>query len=268
MAIDLGILLAFDFFVSLCAGVLLAPFHVTIARFEEGFRWPLIASYFIGFWTFGPTPGMRRLRLDLKGPDGDQPGLVRALIRFLVLGGVVALAGTAILILALPYVAICAFGRYPHDIVARTIVSHVSAGPRGGAILAITMPREGAISSLAFGVGRAFFILMTLGIGLGAIAGFGDGSFVAWVRNDSDVPITLAYAFDNAQKTRESSPVAPGEATEIARVGGPRETPRLRIEAYDPRGLLVFCRDLTYADYRDSTKSAPIVIKVGDVRCR
>ena len=47
--------------------------------------WLLIAgSYFVLFWSSaGQTPGMRLLRLRVRGPDGDPPSLARSLVRLL-----------------------------------------------------------------------------------------------------------------------------------------------------------------------------------------
>jgi uncharacterized RDD family membrane protein YckC len=50
-----------------------------------GFGWLLIAgSYFVLFWSAaGQTPGMRLLRLRVRGPDGEAPSIGRSMARLL-----------------------------------------------------------------------------------------------------------------------------------------------------------------------------------------
>jgi uncharacterized RDD family membrane protein YckC len=50
-----------------------------------GSGWLLIAgSYFVLFWSAaGQTPGMRLLRLRVRGPDGEAPSIGRSLVRLL-----------------------------------------------------------------------------------------------------------------------------------------------------------------------------------------
>jgi uncharacterized RDD family membrane protein YckC len=59
--------------------------------------WMLVAgTYFVLFWSAaGQTPGMRLLRLRVRGPDGEPPSLVRSLVRLvgLVLAIVPLFAG-------------------------------------------------------------------------------------------------------------------------------------------------------------------------------
>ena len=62
-----------------------------------GVEWVVVtAGYFVLFWsTAGQTPGMRLLRLRVRGPDGEPPGVARSLVRFvgLVLAIIPCFAG-------------------------------------------------------------------------------------------------------------------------------------------------------------------------------
>jgi uncharacterized RDD family membrane protein YckC len=62
-----------------------------------GLEWIIVAGgYFVLFWSAaGQTPGMRLLRVRVRGPGGDAPSLVRSVVRLvgLVLAIVPMFAG-------------------------------------------------------------------------------------------------------------------------------------------------------------------------------
>ena len=58
-----------------------------------GIGWLLVSAiYFVGFWSYGQTPGMWVLRLRVATRDGQPPGVLRSLVRFVGLDLSIALA--------------------------------------------------------------------------------------------------------------------------------------------------------------------------------
>ena len=166
LAIDIAIIFALDFFITIALSAV--PLSLTIAQLEERLRWPLIAVYFIWFWTRGGSPGMRQMQLALEDASGGRPTPVAAAVRFAVLGGVVALSGATILLVLVPYALGCMLGLYPHDLLARTKVRHASQ-PISSATR--------VVSRSAYAVGLFFFGLMVVGVLLGVMfGGIGDPS--------------------------------------------------------------------------------------------
>lgn len=270
LAIDVAAIYALDFVITLPVGsVLMARGGPTVAMVEEAVRWPLIAAYLIGFWATGSTPGMRSLGLELVANDGGRPGPILAAVRFVVFGGWVFASGMLWLLPLVPYAIVCAIGFYPHDVVARTNVR--DSGFRSSSIMpaADGRDRESTPSQLINALVRAFLFVMLGGLAIGVIfGGIGDAGYAAYVRNDTGGPLTLSYAFDSRSDRPVTDALAPGATTSVAKVGGPRESPRLLIKAYDTRGALVFCREFAYDDYRTTGPSSPIGIRTGDLTCR
>ena len=167
-AIDVAILFALDFVIGISLSLSLSFVRtgLTIGELEERLRWPLIAAYFIGFWTLGATPGMRQMRLALEGLSGGRTTLIAAVIRFAVLGGLIAFSGATILLAFAPYLLVCAFGFYPHDVLARTTVRRETRSVAGATWV---------ITKSAYAIGLMFFGLMVAGVVLGlAFGGFGE----------------------------------------------------------------------------------------------
>ncbi len=260
LALDIAALFVIEFIVSM-PGFLIGSTPAVVWNVTQ---WPVTAIYFVGFWSTGRTPGMLAMKLRLETDAGFSPGLFRSASRFLVLGGATALASATLLVLVLPYVVICAVGFYPHDLVARTVLRRVSPAGEATASESRSYAVGRAINWLVFG----FFGLMIAGLVIGfAGGGIGDGAFIAWVRNDTGVDIRLTHAFNERSSFIDDGPVAPGGVTNVDKVGAPRETPNLVIKAYATDGRLIFCRALTFADYKDSHAEAPIPIEQGDLRC-
>jgi hypothetical protein len=165
MAIDVAILFALDFFITI--GLSATPLgNVSVGELELRLRWPLIAAYFIGFWTVAGTPGMRQMQLVLMTSTGDRPSLVAAIIRFAVLGGLVALSGETVLLLVVPYAIAIALGFSAHDRLARTVVLRTAKSGAGAAAI---------VARSAWVLGLFFAGLMLAGILLGILGGgFGD----------------------------------------------------------------------------------------------
>lgn len=235
-------------------------FGSTPAHVQDLTYWPGLALYFIGFWSMGATPGMRTMRIDLRRED-ERPGILRAAVRFAVLGGAAALSVATVIIAFAPYLVVCAFGLYPHDLIAGTHVVHVGSGE-------VEVHAGKRASAWILALVRGFFALMVIGVVLGiALGGFGDSSYTAWVRNDGSDALTMSYAFDAANETR-SGTLRPGEVTDFTRIGGGRESPRLRLRGFDSAGVVVFCREYSYDDYRASTRTNPVLIREGQLSCR
>ena len=80
----------------------------------------LDVAYFAGFWSLaGQTPGMRLLRIRVAGPDGEAPGLGRALVR--LVGTWLAIAP---LCLGLLPILVDDRRRALQDFIAGTVVTH------------------------------------------------------------------------------------------------------------------------------------------------
>ena len=110
---------------------------------------------------------------------------------------------------------------------------------------------------------RSFFLLTALGIMLAC-----DASYFAYIRNEGTEPLTLGYSINGGREVRVTQSLAPGDVKTVGKVGGPGESPRIRVTAYDARGEAVFCRDFSYEEYRLSGPTAPIGIRGGHLDCR
>ena len=97
--------------------------------------------------------------------------------------------------------------------------------------------------------------------------GFGDAAYFAGVRNETSETLTLGDSLGGESERRLKEPLAPRAETSVGKIDGARlfASKRLVIRAYDSRGVLTFCRELEYDDYRIS--SAAIGIRSGDVSC-
>jgi uncharacterized RDD family membrane protein YckC len=156
LALDIAALYVIEFIGSM-AGFLIGS---TPAAVWDVTQWPVTALYFVGFWTKGGTPGMLAMKLRLEADAGVAPSLVRSAVRFLVLGGVTAVAGATVLVIAIPYVVICAFGIYPHDLIAGTVVRRVS--PAGAAN--VSESRSHAVAGAIIRIVLSFFGFMVAGL--------------------------------------------------------------------------------------------------------
>jgi len=124
------------------------------------------------------------------------------------------------------------------------------------------------LSLAAWQISRGFLLLVPVGLALLLLyGGFGDVSYAAYIRNGGAETLTLAYSLNGGREIHMGS-LAPGEVTTVGKIGGPRESPRIRVTAYDSRGAAVFCRDFTYDEYKSSGPDAPIVIRAGHLDCR
>ena len=95
-----------------------------------------------------------------------------------------------------------------------------------------------------------------------------DAGYEATVRNDLDEDVTLKFAFDSGQLTDEGAgPLHPGRFASVGKVGAPGERPTLLLKAFDLKGNLVFCRRLEYDAYRNSSQTAPLSIRSGQLTC-
>src|SRR5438105_267246 len=177
----------------------------TPAQVQNITYWPGLALYFVAFWALGATPGMRATGLAVMH-SAAPPGPVRAAVRFVVLGGAIAIAGATVLLAFAPYVVLCLFGIYPHDLVAGTKVVRVTSD--------VNFAAGGAKTSrTVLVILRGFFILIVAGLVLGiAFGGIGDASYTAWVTNDGPEPLDLSFAFDNANQ-EQSRALEPGGVT-------------------------------------------------------
>ena len=260
LALDIAALYVIEFIVSM-AGFLIGSTPAAVFNLTQ---WPVTALYFVAFWTKGRTPGMLAMKLRVETDAGVAPDLFRSALRFLVLGGVTAVASATLLVVVIPYVVVCGFGIYLHDLIAGTVVRRVSST---GAVI-VSQSRSDAVAGAISRLVLAFAGLMVAGLVIGfAGGGIGDGAFIAHVRNDSGLDVRLTHAFDGRTSFTDDGPLAPGDATTVEKVGAPRETPNLVIKAYDAEGRLIFCRALTFAEYKDSRSTTPIPIDQGDLRC-
>jgi len=95
-----------------------------------------------------------------------------------------------------------------------------------------------------------------------------DQGYEATVRNDLEQDVILKFAFDSGQLIDEGAgPLHPGRFASVGKVGGPGERPRLLLKAFDLQGNVVFCRRLEYDAYRNTSQTAPISIRAGQLSC-
>jgi hypothetical protein len=95
-----------------------------------------------------------------------------------------------------------------------------------------------------------------------------DVGYFATIRNDLDQDVTLKFAVDSGRLLDEGAgPLHPGRFASVGKVGGPGERPTIVVKAFDLQGILVFCRRLEYDAYRNTSQTAPISIRAGQLSC-
>jgi hypothetical protein len=95
-----------------------------------------------------------------------------------------------------------------------------------------------------------------------------DVGYEATVRNDLDQDVIVKFAIDSGQLIDEGAgPLHPGRFASVGKVGGPGERPTILVKAFDLQGNLLFCRRLEYDAYRNSSQTAPIGIRPGQLTC-
>jgi hypothetical protein len=95
-----------------------------------------------------------------------------------------------------------------------------------------------------------------------------DAGYSATIRNDLDQDVILKFAFDSGQLTDEGAgPLHPGRFASVGKVGAPGERPILLLKACDLQGNVVFCRRLEYDNYRNTSQTAPLSIRAGQLTC-
>ena len=91
------------------------------------------------------------------------------------------------------------------------------------------------------------------------------------VRNDGTEPLTIVQGIAGAREFPLDSALAPGKTTDVGFVEGGWPDPPFDIivKAFDPRGVLVYCRRFTPKEQQPpgSTRNA-ISVKPGDLRCK
>lgn len=98
---------------------------------------------------------------------------------------------------------------------------------------------------------------------------FGDRFEGAWVRNDGPEPLKMTVSIPGGQEYPVGSPLPPGRVDDVGFVsGGPGAPEDVIVKAYDPRGVLVYCRRFTPAEYEPTSERHPVTVTPGDGQCR
>src|SRR4051812_3978323 len=100
-------------------------------------------------------------------------------------------------------------------------------------------------------------------------AACGDRFEGAWVRNGGTEPLKVTWQIPGGFEYPAGSPLPPGKIDDVGGIGGWPDAPHdVIVKAYDPRGVLVYCRRFTPAQYERTTERNPSAVIPGDAQCR
>jgi hypothetical protein len=88
------------------------------------------------------------------------------------------------------------------------------------------------------------------------------------LRNDGAEPLTVVWSTLSVRETPLRSVLEPGKTADAGYIGGPPDPwPDFIVKAFDPSGVLVYCRSFTPGQQQSSSNRNPISVKPGDLRC-